>query len=331
MLIEHNNTTGGKWLNDNLVCPRDHRLLRTEGTTLVCEENHRYPVIEGVPVMLLDDVDATHGACHQSLAQAHGPVPIEDVPKGPEEVDPFVQKAVLGTCGIMYKPLLGKLSRYPIPELRLPVADGQVLLDIGCNWGRWCISAARRGYSPVGIDPSLDAILAARRVCRQLGLRASFVVADARYLPFMTASMPVVFSYSVIQHFSKEDARRAIREVGRVLQPGGTSLIQMPNALGLRSLYHQSLRLLRGSKQNLFDVRYWRVPELASAFQAAIGPTTLSVDGFFGLGIQANDLDLLPARYAAVVQASERLRRLTASAPAMLHFADSLYCLSVRP
>jgi cyclopropane fatty-acyl-phospholipid synthase-like methyltransferase len=40
---------------------------------------------------------------------------------------------------------------------------GKLLLDIGCSWGRWSISAARNGWCVVGIDPSLGAIMAARR------------------------------------------------------------------------------------------------------------------------------------------------------------------------
>jgi ubiquinone/menaquinone biosynthesis C-methylase UbiE len=43
-------------------------------------------------------------------------------------------------------------------------------------------------------------------------------VGDARFLPFRAGSVDVVFSYSVVQHFSKDDASREIKEVGRVLQ-----------------------------------------------------------------------------------------------------------------
>ena len=59
----------------------------------------------------------------------------------------------------------------------------------------------------MGIDPSLDAVLAARRVSRQLGVEASFVVGDARFLPFANDSFDTVFCYSVLQHFSKENAK----------------------------------------------------------------------------------------------------------------------------
>ena len=43
------------------------------------------------------------------------------------------------------------------------VHAGSRLLDLGSSWGRWSIAAARKGYSVVGLDPSLGAVLAARR------------------------------------------------------------------------------------------------------------------------------------------------------------------------
>jgi hypothetical protein len=41
--------------------------------------------------------------------------------------------------------------------MRLPLAGSQedaawVLVDLGCNWGRWCIAAGRMGFLPVGVD-----------------------------------------------------------------------------------------------------------------------------------------------------------------------------------
>ena len=73
-------------------------------------------------------------------------------------------KTVAATCGTMYVPKIGKLSSYPIPTLRLPPGNGRVFVELGCGWGRWCIAAARAGYVPIGIDPMLGAVRAARRV-----------------------------------------------------------------------------------------------------------------------------------------------------------------------
>jgi SAM-dependent methyltransferase len=289
---------------------------------LRCPSEHHYPIVAGVPVMLLAEAEPTHGACHNSLVPSDSASADSAEIDSGQAVDPVVQQVVAATNGMLYVPLIGKLPRYPIPELRLPPGAGRTLLDVGCNWGRWSVSAARKGYQVVGIDPDLGAVLAATRVARQLGVPARYVVGDARHLPFATASFDRVFSYSVLQHFSREDTQRAIRDVARVLRPGGEALIQMANKYGLRSLYHQARRRFRPARA--FEVRYWAPGELRSAF-GTIGETRLSVDGFFGLGIQPNDLDLLPVRYKLVIRASESLRRLTNRLPWLLNLADSLY------
>src|SRR5262249_45598378 len=156
------------------------------------------------------------------------------------------------------------------PEIRLPPAAGETLLDVGCSWGRWTISAARKGYAAVGIDPSLSAILAARRVTRSLGLDAAYVVGDGRYLPFPPGVCSVVYSYSVLQHFSRPAALTALAQVARVLKPEGFSLVQMPNAYGVRSFYHQLRRGFREGQQ--FEVRYWTPSQLKRRFEQLIGP-----------------------------------------------------------
>jgi SAM-dependent methyltransferase/uncharacterized protein YbaR (Trm112 family) len=337
-----------QWLIDNLACPRDHKSLEYDNNVLRCSEGHKYPVVDGIPVMLLDEVEQTLWVATASIEKARGergstdkdeipfadtlgidPEEREQLSKLPKsDVDPVVQMSIAKTCGNLYAPLIGNLKSYPIPELRLPDAKGELFLDIGCNWGRWSVAAARKGYDVVGIDPSLGAVMAARRVCAQLGLSARFVVADGRFLPFASAIYDTVFSYSVLQHISKEDVRLALNEIARVLKPLGTSLIQLPNMYGIRCLYNNARRGFHEGRD--FDVRYWTLTEMKKTFTSIIGKTSFSVDGYFGLGIQKSDVDILPPRYKLVVRCSERLRRMSLHAKWMTHFADSVYVRSNR-
>lgn len=316
------------WLAKVLVCPRDLTALTENGVHLVCAHGHDYPVVSGVPVMLLEEVPATLWTGEYTLRRIREGEPVEGPDPIGKGVEPVVQANVAATNGLLYRGSLNRLERYPIPRLRLPEGEGRMLVDIGCNWGRWTLSAAQRGYRAIGIDPNLEAVLAARRVAHQLGLEAAFVVADARHLPFGTGSMDTVFSYSVIQHFSKWDATEALREVGRVLRLGGTSLIQMPNWLGVRSLYHLARRGF--GEGTAFNVRYWSVPELLAAFRVAVGPSEAEVDGFFGLGIQPEDMDVLAPRYRSVVRMSEVLRRVSERCRWLVRCADSVYIRSCR-
>lgn len=276
-------------------------------------------------MLLVAEDSQTHPVAALSLAQQ-----ARDVPAAENGIDAVVQEAVAATCGFLYRPMLGRMTEYPIPELRLPPGEGRLFLEVGCHWGRWCVAAARRGYAPVGIDPSLEAILAARRVAAQLDVDATYVVADGRHLPFDDETFDAVFSYSVFQHFSRDDAVAAFRELGRVLKPGGVSLVQMANVWGARSLWNQLRERRFREPHVLFDVRYWSPRELERALEEAIGPTRLSVDGFLTLNPQPADLPLLPRRYRAIVHTSEALRKLSERVPPLRYAADSLYARSTR-
>jgi SAM-dependent methyltransferase/uncharacterized protein YbaR (Trm112 family) len=320
---------GTSWLERDLVCPRDRKAFRSDGSWLDCEAGHRYPVIDGIPVLLVSEAEPTHGRMKGSLEARPGGVRDRVCPpREPDAVDAFVQQGISGTNGLMYRSVIGRLRTYPVPALRLPRASnpGSTFLDIGCNWGRWSIAAHRLGYSPIGIDPWLEAVQAASRVASQLGVPARYVVADARHLPLRENSVEVAFSYSVLQHFAKEDTRRTFEEVGRVLKPDGTAMVQMANALGIRCLYHQARRRFREPRG--FEVRYWTPGELRETVARLVGPATLAVDGYFTLNAQPAEKEVLPRRFRYLVQLSEILRRLSSAVAPLRYVADSLYVLA---
>jgi SAM-dependent methyltransferase/uncharacterized protein YbaR (Trm112 family) len=329
-----------------LACPRDKKPLRDDGASLVCEHGHRYPVIEGIPILLVSEAEQTNSEGARTLAvAAAGVAPsLPSIEVGPHEIDPFVRRGIVVSNGNLYRHLAGPrrgypiplvklpagqyLKEYPIPRLRLPAGQGRSFLELGCNWGRWCIAAARAGYRPVGIDPSFEAVRAANRVAKQLGVAVTYIVADSRYLPFPDGTFDQVFSYNVLQHLSKENVRGTLAEVRRTLKVEGGALVQMANAFGLRCLYHQVRRGFRQGRN--YEVRFWRPAELLAAFTIGIGPSKLSVDGYLSLNVQPSDLHLMPARYRALVHTSEWLRQLSAKVPLLAKVADSLYISARR-
>jgi 2-polyprenyl-3-methyl-5-hydroxy-6-metoxy-1,4-benzoquinol methylase/uncharacterized protein YbaR (Trm112 family) len=315
------------FLRKNLVCPRDFQKLTDEGDALRCPQGHAYPVADGIPIMLVREAAPTLFEYEQILAQirdhSQGRYPLGSTAPENTRVDPFVAKSIVGTCGLMYRSLEGKLKRYPIPEIRLPSVKGELLLDIGCSWGRWSISAARKGYEPVGIDPSLEAILAARRVAKEMGITAHFLVADSRFLPFPAGIFRNVFSYSVFQHFEEPDVSLSLIEISRVMDPAGHSLIQMANTFGPTCILLQIRRGFRKPKN--FEVHYWTPFELRREFSLILGSSRITVDGFFSLNPQKSDIDLLPFQYKFSVMVSEVLRWISERIPGLLFLADSLY------
>jgi len=337
------------WYVENIVCPVDRSSLRLDGDFLVSPKGRRYPIVEGMPVMLRADVKETIGVARTSLdlamAIAEGrtsddaPLYLKTLGITDEEravagnlhrmgevYDPVVAVMVGATSGYAYKHLIGSSAPYPIPAFRFPTPQPGRLIDVGCNWGRWTIAAARDGHTAVGIDPQLGAVLAARRVAAQLGVPAHFVVGDARYLPFRDNTFDYAWSYSVLQHFARVDARSSLAEIGRVMRAGGLTRIQMANGLGVRSLYHMARRGFR--EPSGFDVRYWSPRELKSIFTECLGGRRLIADYFFGLGLQWSDFKRMTFVTKSVLLTSEILRRSSEILPPIRWFADSLFCTS---
>ncbi len=308
-----------------VVCPRDRQNLHQEFDWLYCPSGHRYRIIEGIPILLVSEAEQTHieGTRALAVAEEGDRTNLPPIQLRPGEIDPFVKEWIGATNGSLYQHLVGKLTEYPVPALRLPAGEGRSFLEIGCNWGRWCLAAAQSGYRPVGIDPSLKGIRAARRVARQLGIQVSYLVADGRYLPFRDSIFDQVFSYSVLQHLSKENARSVLVETHRVLRKGGQAMVQLPNVFGIRCLYHQFRRGFRETRD--FEVRYWTIPELRRTFGSALGPASVEVNGFFSLNAQVSDLRFFPWQYKLLVLLSHSLQRLSRQAPALAYLADSLY------
>ena len=335
-----------------LVCPRDHTPLVPRGEALLqCSRGHEFPVSDRIPVVLLADELQTIGVAECSWKRARGE--ISGDPRAPDlfleslgisedeknqivalresstaSVDSVVQMLIGATCGMAYKRAMGRLHDYPIPQLPLSPGEGRVLLDVGCNWGRWSIGAARLGYRPVGCDPQLGAIAAARRVAQQLGIAAEYLCADARWLPLPDASVDVVLSYSVLQHMSSDDAERTISEMGRVLKPGGLALVQMANSLGLRSIFQMARRGFRSPLD--FEVRYRAPGPLLKLFSENIGSANIEPDCYFGLGLQPSDRELMGPIGRTVLAASEMAKRVARSIPVVELLADSVWVRALK-
>lgn len=310
---------------DNVLCPVHGKRLEKHADRLICREGHEYAVENGLPLALIPEMPNSPWAFgYDDELRAF------EESSDPARVDPFVKRVIQGSGGRLWAPRVGNLHGYPIPELRLPPSEGRTFLDLGCNWGRWCVAAARRGYSVVGIDPSIQGIQSARRVARQLGVSVRYLVADSRYLPFADDSFDTVFSYSVLQSMAKENVAETMREVRRVLAPGAMSTIQMANAWGALQLYNRWRFRGRREDPTAFLARWWTVRELREKFGEWVGPTDITVDGFFSLNPQSAEAHLLPWHYRQIVHVSDALRAVSRAVPPLKYVADSVYVTSIK-
>jgi SAM-dependent methyltransferase len=303
-----------------LSCPFDRRPLSSIGDKLACEYGHAFAIEEGVPIF------SDHP---RREPKPHNMAPCVPNPNSP--VDPFVNDWIVNTNGNLYWQVRGRLPHYPIPPWPggAPVRSGAVVVDLGCGWGRWAMAAARAGYKPIGIDIHIDALQAGVRVSGKLGLDCGFVCNDIDHLPFGDDTIDCVFSYSVLQHMDRERVLKVLTEAHRILKPGGTVLIQLPNAFGLLSLAQQLRRGFREAKSGTFEMRYWSPGGISKLFQGAkFEFPTLRSDGFFSQNPQVSDLPLLSPFGKIVVRTSEVLARVANAASPLTRLSDSLWAIA---
>jgi Methylase involved in ubiquinone/menaquinone biosynthesis len=119
-----------------------------------------------------------------------------------------------------------------VPTLRRVLAgSGKRILESGCGTGRWMAFFERLGHRAFGVDDSAGPL----RVARAHDADLRLVRGDALVTPFKNASFDVVFSSYVAEHF--EDGPAAVlREMHRLLKPGGLLLLIVPYNSALRRL-----------------------------------------------------------------------------------------------
>ncbi|MFN8641712.1 MAG: class I SAM-dependent methyltransferase [Candidatus Binatia bacterium] len=119
-----------------------------------------------------------------------------------------------------------------VPLLRrwLPGRDLRIL-ESGCGSGRWLAFFERMGHRPIGLDDSRGPLAVARRHGPHLAL----VRGDVLAAPFPAGSFDVVFSSYVAEHFP-DGPDALLREIHRLLAPGGLLLLIVPYASLFRRL-----------------------------------------------------------------------------------------------
>jgi ubiquinone/menaquinone biosynthesis C-methylase UbiE len=161
------------------------------------------------------------------------------------------------------------------------IARGARVLDVGCGTGRWVRRYRRLGFGATGIDRTPRML----RLARERGAEA-LIAGEAERLPFADAAFDLVSDVTVVQHIPAPIQLEALREMVRVLRPGGCLIL---------------MELIRGQGLHIFprDPQGW----VELAVSCGVKPL-----GWFG-----QEYLLLDRLFARAVQA---LRRKNGSARA---------------
>ena len=104
------------------------------------------------------------------------------------------------------------------------VQPGHRILDIGCGTGTFAVAVKRwlPTVEVVGLDPDPKALARSLRKARAAGVSIRFDQGFASALPYADARFDRVFSSLMFHHVPQEAKLATLREVGRVLKPGGS-------------------------------------------------------------------------------------------------------------
>lgn len=193
-----------------LRCPFCGEGMQEADGEIVCRSTaHRFPVVDGVPVLV--EADALEDG---QYAQQRDYFDAEFARYDRYAPEPW--------------------RRSYIDRLRAADAlggEGRPLIDVAVGGsGYTVIEAAREGRPAVGCDLSLEGMRAARRhaVAEGVGDRTLFVCCSADALPFADGVFDVGLAIAIIEHVPDDDA--ALRELARVTAPGARAFVTVPHA-----------------------------------------------------------------------------------------------------
>jgi SAM-dependent methyltransferase len=153
--------------------------------------------------------------------------------------------------------MLVRRRRYILGMLREHIGDGAVTIcDVGCGPGEYLGELGGNGIRVVGMDVAEGMIRASDEMLRGKGWSdpPGLVCGDIEHSPFRSESFDAVLCVGVLGYLEHDE--RALRELGRLLRPGGSLLVSVRNLNALMTLpYIARLKARQTLRHGLGHVR----------------------------------------------------------------------------
>lgn len=192
---------------------------------------------------------------------------------------------------------------------------GMAVLELGCGTGSFTRELARSGADVVAIDVSPELLEMARANC--CAPNVQYQIQNAYALSYSEGVFDSVVGSSVLHHLEFE---KALRDVYRVLKPGGTIYFTEPNMLNPQIAIQKNVPWI---KRKLGDS-----PDETAFFRWPLR-RLLEKTGYRDIRIDPFDF-LHPKIPAPLIDRMDAFGRSLESLPVISEFAGSLYIRAVK-
>jgi ubiquinone/menaquinone biosynthesis C-methylase UbiE len=176
---------------------------------------------------------------------------------GADNDAPFITLGVEAILRDFYGDLLDATPPFPVKK-------EDVILDLGCGWGRVLKPVLDRGGRAVGCDISGHMLYLAKKHLQKNGYAPLLVRGDGTLLPFKDGAFDMIYSLLVLQHLSKKNGRGVFAEISRVLKNGGTAHVRVPGRFAPENILFSFLQFISINFLGVDDpirMRFYRIGE----------------------------------------------------------------------
>ena len=238
-----------EWLIPLLRCPAclgnlTYRAMSAPGDGVLehrsgeCVE--RYPVIGGIPRLLLGDARDQLVRAHRNWFAAHREnAGLADDWSRESGANPVIagfddEWGRFGRVGTKDHQDVYGMYFDVLPMTRL--ATDQTVLDAGCGAGRWAFEVSKRGPRVIAVDLGRSVEVARANTDPA---RVDCIQADLQSLPLGADTVDWAYSLGVLHH--TPDPERALANIVKAVRPGGHVLLYLYYALDDRGPLYRAL------------------------------------------------------------------------------------------